>query len=123
MVTTLNEYLNKINNINDNFIEWFGNSKIVDDDGKPLVVYHGTNREIDVLFPSKYGSNGPGIYLTPYKEIAETHGKFLMELYVKIENDNDGIVAGYEIIVKKPQNIKSIHNDGSWNIDDKNIYS
>ena len=29
------------------FWEWFGDSKIVDDDGRPLVVYHGTREEID----------------------------------------------------------------------------
>jgi hypothetical protein len=46
-----------------------------------------------------------------------------MKLYVKIEDDSDGIIAGYEIVVKKPQNIKSIYNDGTWNIKNKNIFS
>jgi len=26
------------------FKRWFGNSKLVDKDGKPLMLYHGTNR-------------------------------------------------------------------------------
>ena len=28
------------------FLSWFGDSKVTDDDGKPLVVYHGTNKDI-----------------------------------------------------------------------------
>jgi hypothetical protein len=29
------------------FRAWFGNSKVVDKDGKPLVVYHGTHKDIE----------------------------------------------------------------------------
>jgi hypothetical protein len=103
--------------------EWFGNSKIVDENGKPMIVYHGTDNKFDIFKISKYGSVVPGIYLTTYKDIAKNHGKYLMKLYVKIEDDSDGIIAGYEIVVKKPQNIKSIYNDGTWNIKNKNIFS
>ena len=35
------------------FKKWFGDSKIVDEDGNPLVVYHGTKREFNV-FETKY---------------------------------------------------------------------
>lgn len=119
----LNEHQNIESNINYNFWEWFGNSKIVDENGNPKIVYHGTDNKFDIFKISKYGSVGPGIYLTTYKDIAKNHGKYLMELYVKIEDDSDGIITGYEIVVKKPQNIKSIYNDGTWNIEDKNIFS
>ena len=127
IATTIREYLNENQNtetnINDNFWKWFGNSKVVDKQGNPIVVYHGTDNKFDAFRISKYGAMGPGIYLTTYKDIAKNHGKYLMELYVKIEDDSDGIIAGYEVIVKKPQNIKSIYNDGSWDVNDKNIYS
>ena len=109
--------------MNDNFYEWFGNSIVVDDDNKPLICYHGTDNEFNEFKISKYGSNGSGIYFTPYKEIAKMSGKRLIEAYIKIENKQDGIILGYEVIVKKPQNIKAIDNDGSWDIDDTNIYS
>ena len=36
------------------FRRWFGNSKIVDSDGKPLVVYHGSRHDIESFIP-KYG--------------------------------------------------------------------
>lgn len=34
---------------NDAFKRWFGNSKVVDDSGKPLVVYHSSPREIQAF--------------------------------------------------------------------------
>lgn len=39
-----------------NFRNWFGDSKVVDEAGKPLVVYHGTDKNFDVFDPEKLGS-------------------------------------------------------------------
>jgi hypothetical protein len=39
------------------FKEWFGDSKVVDSEGKPLVVYHGTNSEFSEFDISKSGNN------------------------------------------------------------------
>ena len=48
------------------FSKWFGDSKVVDADGKPLVVYHGTGAtDISDFKVSKRGTYGGGIYLTP----------------------------------------------------------
>jgi hypothetical protein len=33
-----------------NFTAWFGDSKVVDENGRPLVVYHGTSAEVDPSF-------------------------------------------------------------------------
>lgn len=41
------------------FREWFGESKVVDDQGKPLVVYHGTTEKFDAFDPAKRGANYP----------------------------------------------------------------
>ncbi len=35
------------------FKAWFGDSKVVDADGKPLVVYHGTGRDVSAFDRSK----------------------------------------------------------------------
>ena len=35
------------------FKNWFGDSKVVDKNGNPLVVYHGTDQDLDVLKSSK----------------------------------------------------------------------
>lgn len=42
--------------LNDNFWEWFGDSKIVDSDGNPLRVYHGTEADFDNFSDELRGS-------------------------------------------------------------------
>lgn len=45
------------------FKRWFGESKVVDDEGQPLVVYHGTLNSFNEFDPSKIGSaTDPGEY-------------------------------------------------------------
>ncbi|CAM5356022.1 hypothetical protein SSTU70S_05524 [Stutzerimonas stutzeri] len=39
------------------FGQWFGGSKVVDGQGKPLVVYHGTGADIEAFDPSRAGGN------------------------------------------------------------------
>jgi hypothetical protein len=39
------------------FKRWFGNSKVVDADGKPLVVYHGTASDFSKFSKEKLGNN------------------------------------------------------------------
>lgn len=49
------------------FKKWFGNSKVVDGNGKPLVVYHGSTREFEVFDISKANVEsdlGKGFYFT-----------------------------------------------------------
>ena len=46
------------------FKQWFGNSKVVDDKGKPLVVYHGTNAGFFIFEPTKIGEFGPAMYFS-----------------------------------------------------------
>ncbi|NDF92769.1 MAG: PLxRFG domain-containing protein [Betaproteobacteria bacterium] len=46
------------------FKRWFGDSKVVDDKGKPLVVYHGTNADFSIFKPTKIGEFGPAMYFS-----------------------------------------------------------
>jgi hypothetical protein len=42
------------------FKKWFGKSKVVDENGKPLVVYHGTDaKDFSVFNPASYFSESP----------------------------------------------------------------
>lgn len=41
----------------ENFWRWFGDSKVVDADGNPLVVYHGTNQNFDNFDTERLGAN------------------------------------------------------------------
>ena len=82
------------------FRKWFGDSKIVDANGEPLVVYHGTTADITNFKVSKEGGSlGNGIYVTPNSEFAgeyaEQTGGNVMPLYASIKNPLviDGSVA------------------------------
>ena len=54
----------RMRDIGSNFKRWFGNSKVVDAEGNPLVVYHGTRAEngITEFLLSSDGTFGAGIY-------------------------------------------------------------
>lgn len=59
-----------------NFWRWFGNSSVIDGQGRPLVVRHGSaSADIDVFDPGKAGSVQPsdwgrGVYFTPSRTVA-----------------------------------------------------
>lgn len=69
------------------FKRWFGDSKVVDENGRPLVVYHGTNTEFDTFDRGKassaYGSKY-GFYFAN-KEVAEGYGD-VMPVYLAMKN-------------------------------------
>lgn len=49
------------------FRRWFGDSKVVDAEGKPLVVYHGTDRSFDAFDEAMVANGshyGPGFYFS-----------------------------------------------------------
>lgn len=66
------------------FDNWFKDSKVVDSEGKPLVVYHGTKSDITAFDPKKAGASdaglvGRGFYFTYNPE--EASGYALNEQY------------------------------------------
>jgi hypothetical protein len=68
------------------FRRWFGDSKVVDAQGKPLVVYHGTNRNFTVFSAGNAQGWGTGIYLTDNAQEAAEYGVNVMPLYVSLQN-------------------------------------
>jgi len=84
------------------FKRWFGDSKVVDADGKPLVVYHGTAADISVFDISRSGEStnntgffGRGAYFTEDIEDATGYaawaergegGRNLIPAYLSIQN-------------------------------------
>jgi hypothetical protein len=61
------------------FKRWFGDSKVIDKDGEPLPVFHGTGEEFEAFDISKYetvkrGDWGEGIYFTPSEWMAKQYG-------------------------------------------------
>ena len=81
----------KQSKLNDNFKKWFGNSKIVDESGNPMVCYHGTSQEFNEFDKSKRGihSNGPGAGVGFWFSTSPeyfNHYKNHMEVYLSIQN-------------------------------------
>lgn len=66
------------------FRNWFGDSKVVDENGQPLVVYHGTNADFTEFDASRLGSRdagfyGAGFYFTPDQVDAEAYADTAVE--------------------------------------------
>ena len=76
------------------FRKWFGKSQVVNDDGSPKMVYHGSSAEFDEFsyeFIGKHGSaEGQGIYFTDSVQMAsgytDGYGGKLYAGWLKIEN-------------------------------------
>lgn len=91
------------------FKKWFGQSKVVDEQGQPQVVYHGTPANFKAFDTDKLGRNtgadDPGIFFTSSREVADgfkgggllRKGKVL-ETYLALQNprevDGTNIKAG-----------------------------
>jgi chromosome segregation ATPase len=82
----------------DNFKAWFGDwendpagaSKVVNEDGTPMVVYHGTDADFNIFDTSVRGgehgtAEGFGIYLSPDQEVTSKYGDRQIGLYADIK--------------------------------------
>ena len=112
--------------MSDNFQKWFGESKVVDDMGAPLVVFHGTRRQFDsfvAMKPSGAFGNPVGIYFTDdLNEAAQfaedvdgaTDEKSrIVAVNICIRNASDGLIrkrsdGTTEYIVFRPEAIKIV---------------
>lgn len=94
------------------FKAWFGDwendpenaSKVVDENGEPLVVYHGTKNEFYEFDTDKQlkGWLGKGFYFSKNKTEAKDYGKRLLKCFLNIKNpfviqgdivNNDGTIS------------------------------
>ena len=158
------------------FKAWFGASKAVDENGQPVVLYHGTGDDIhqfdlDHRNRKDHGWLGRGVYLTDDPGLASTYASIktwdlgrpanadrnVMPVYARMENPyyatvadkerlqhltadesrawtdslkaqgHDGVILTYpkrnihgvegggrEYVVFNEGDVKSIHNQGSW---------
>ena len=73
----------------ENFLRWFGDSKVVDRNGEPLVVYHGTKADISAFDMSR--SKDAGVWFTPVAGAANMYagqeaGANIIPAYVSLRN-------------------------------------
>lgn len=75
-----------------NFWNWFNGSKVVDKQGRPLVVYHGTTKEFEEFSKDMIGTStdrgfyGTGFYFTTSRSCAKSYGNKILSCYLKIKN-------------------------------------
>ena len=77
------------------FKTWFEGSKVVDDTGAPMVVYHGTNADFEAFDIKKIGESGTahgyGFYFTNNIDVAKGYRK-----------EGSGKVIPVYMVIKKP---------------------
>lgn len=94
------------------FREWFDDSRVVDESGAPLVVYHGTVADFDAFDNSKTGANdrglwGRGHYFSASIENANSYamrqgdGARIIPAYVSIENPLV-LTTGSDLVTRLP---------------------
>ena len=124
------------------FRKWFGDSKVVEWDGEPQIVYHGSHSKFTAFDLNKAGSYSnaetdiKGIYFSPTIEGAEAWGGNVIPVYLSMKNPFfaygrinahteekakeggfDGVIGagGTEYVVFDPAQIKSaIGNNGRF---------
>ena len=85
-----NRNLNIIKESN-TFEEWFGNSVLRDENGKPIKMYHGTDSEFNAFSKDFIGRNGSyegyGFNFTPFISRAQSYNsKNVIEAYLRVNN-------------------------------------
>lgn len=132
------------------FKAWFGNSKVVDEAGKPLTTYHQTDQNFDTFDLSKARQNSdiPAFFFSSGTEDWADMGGHTIPAYLRIQNPTskppvygrgrevrDGLEKkGYDGTIEaedgleteyaafNPTQVKSTANRGTFNPDDPNIY-
>ncbi len=96
------------------FKRWFGDSKVVGPDGKPLIMYHGTSRSIDGqaftyfdLNNANYGLFGYGGYFTDDPNMADEYTR-------KGRGDTPTIYPVY-LSIKNPLDMDATADARKWN--------
>lgn len=150
---------------NAKFIKWFGDSKVIDSKGSPLVVYHGSKYEFDVFYEDSFftddyynadgyasGEHVYEVYLSIKKpfildcngrkwdDLNTHYGTSTTSILGRVDRTKyDGVIftnikdswiddVDYQepstvYVAFTPKQVKSVENDGTFDIDDNNIYS
>lgn len=111
------------------FKNWFGDSKVVDAEGKPLVVYHGTStggfNEFDVertAGSTLMSQQGPGFYFTDEKNAKQYmnhpekrgEGKAqLFDVFLNIKKPLDITPSSHNIDLEAIKNVY-LNGDNNW---------
>lgn len=93
-----------------NFWKWFGDSKVVDEQGRPLVVYHGTGSDFNEFNSKVFPTAG---YFSKTPDIANSTAHGQKEYYGK-----DSSVMPVYLSIDKPLDLLSINGIDRYSVDD-----
>ncbi len=65
------------------FWKWFGDSKVVDKNGDPLVVYHRTDKKFSIFDPDKAATE-LGMHFGTKQQIEDIPGEYVYSVFLKI---------------------------------------
>ena len=131
------------------FQQWFGDSKVVDAAGNPLVVYHGTSRAFNKVSMKKgaqgifwltsdkaaieagdVGAQGNGAIMPLYSSVRNPAGwdEYEKKSIVELKRDGfDGIIlpesdGTQTVVIFEPAQVKSaVKNNGEFDATNKDI--
>ena len=72
------------------FKKWFGQSKIVNSHGEPVIVYHGTRRadRVGTVFRPDRATSGPMAFFTDHENIASNYARDKADTSIAYEEEN-----------------------------------
>lgn len=92
------------------FKKWFDGSAVVDENGAPLVVYHGTGKQFEAfspdVAPTNYETDKGLFHFTNFRGIAEAYSEF-SGAFGEIENENPRVIEAY-VALKNPLIVDNI---------------
>lgn len=106
---------------NENFKTWFKNSKVVDKQGNPLVVYHGTDanftkfKKMGGKIVNIFGTtpvNREGYFFASTEEQAKGFGKNILKVYLSLQNPID--LTNEKEFDKQLEELESVGINPRW---------
>ena len=89
-ISNFKDYIFEHSNINtDDFKVWFKGSKIVDNNGEPLICYHRSKAKFNIFddkYITKNGWVGDGFYFSDNKDSFKEYGRNVYKAYLNIKN-------------------------------------
>ncbi len=103
----------------ENFAKWFGDSKVVDAEGNPLVVYHGTRRSSGgKIGQGGFAVNSVGVVSAFFDMDAERADGYAVSFDESFNERKDGVIIPAFLAIKNPKVFKSEYN---FELDAKSI--
>jgi len=99
------------------FKKWFSGSKVVDDAGEPLAMYHGTSVpdvEVFETYGSNYGLMGTGSYFTASPKVASGYAETGRRKASRLGSEPSPNVMPVYLSLKNPIDMDAVADKDAW---------